>query len=447
MLAWHSIRRPENGVGFNWGPNLASVAGLALIGIAVFTLDKRDPFPGYLAALPVAGAFLMIAAGGRSVVNRMLLENRLMVFIGLISYPLYLWHWPLLTFTRLIEGGHASMQMRLIILSASFILAWLTFEFVEKPLRRNPAKAMQAMVLCAVGVVAAVLGIVTADQDGFESRRFAIEKREILKNLEWDWTTSNCSTKFSAHPCITNSPAPEVLVLGDSHGNHLYPGLTHDDALSVISVGACAPLSDVSVLVRKNADRHPCGRGDVMATGAAIVSEVPSAKIAILAGFWRPALTGNILHLGELETWGGVSLRGSRETEKKMGNEELVFQGLKRSVERMRSLNLRVVILRDTPDIAHELTEFCGLRKRSMSRNCVFPRSEFLKRREPEDRLMARLKESIPSLEIIDPIETFCDAKHCYLMRGGDLYYRDHHHLSVSGSRLIGRTLIKHLSR
>ncbi|MCK9395013.1 MAG: acyltransferase [Methylobacter sp.] len=115
--------------------NLLSFGGLLLILAAIFGLSKGKLFPGWWALAPVLGAFLLILAGPTGWVNLNILANRLMVFVGLISYPLYLWHWPLLSFARIMESGKTSAIMRISIIALSFLLAWLTYRLIEKPVR------------------------------------------------------------------------------------------------------------------------------------------------------------------------------------------------------------------------------------------------------------------------------------------------------------------------
>ena len=85
--------------------NVVAFAGAGLIGIGLVTVSQRDLYPGWWALLPTLGTALLIAAGERAAINRSILSSRLLVGIGLISYPLYLWHWPLFSFARIIEGG------------------------------------------------------------------------------------------------------------------------------------------------------------------------------------------------------------------------------------------------------------------------------------------------------------------------------------------------------
>ena len=113
-----------------------SFAGLAalLTSVALFTAEMR--FPGWLALLPVAGAVAVILAGPEATVNRIVFSNRAVVFVGLISYPLYLWHWPLISYAYVIRVGKAPTPlMATALVAASFLLAWATYRFIEYPVR------------------------------------------------------------------------------------------------------------------------------------------------------------------------------------------------------------------------------------------------------------------------------------------------------------------------
>ena len=113
-----------------------SVGGLAalLTSVALFTPEMR--FPGWPALLPVAGAAAIILAGNKATVNRNILSNRVVVFVGLISYPLYIWHWPLISYAYVIRMGKAPTPlMATALVAASFLLAWVTYRFIEYPAR------------------------------------------------------------------------------------------------------------------------------------------------------------------------------------------------------------------------------------------------------------------------------------------------------------------------
>jgi peptidoglycan/LPS O-acetylase OafA/YrhL len=111
-------------------------AGLLLIGTSVFMLSPEVAFPGYWALIPTVGTFLAISAGFDNWIGRYILGNRLMAGIGLISYPLYLWHWPILVFAKIVKGSLLTPLDRAAAIAAAVALAFLTYHYIETPIRR-----------------------------------------------------------------------------------------------------------------------------------------------------------------------------------------------------------------------------------------------------------------------------------------------------------------------
>src|SRR5581483_6710033 len=107
----------------------------ALILAAILVLNPKKHFPGWWALMPTAGAAFLIFAGENAWINRTILSNKVFVFVGLISYPLYLWHWPLLSFARMGQDDELSTIALIALIALAIVLAWLTYEFVEKPIR------------------------------------------------------------------------------------------------------------------------------------------------------------------------------------------------------------------------------------------------------------------------------------------------------------------------
>ena len=140
-----------------------SLAGLALIALALAFVQAGPGFPGWHALLPTAGAALLIAAGPDALVNRRLLALRPMVAIGLISYPLYLWHWPLLSYAHIINLGRAPKPLLLAaLLAAAIALSWLTWRFVETPIRAGAWRARAAPALASAPGLFVVMALIAA---------------------------------------------------------------------------------------------------------------------------------------------------------------------------------------------------------------------------------------------------------------------------------------------
>ena len=253
IVANHLVdRRDGKARLFPHADNLKAAIGIAAILGAAIALNKDSLFTGVYALLPVLGAVLIIIAPN-SAVNRILLSSRPMVLIGLISYPLYLWHWPLLSYLSIMRNGVPNaLEIGAAVIVAA-ILSWLTFRFVEIPLRRNP-RAVPALsfALLTVGLV----GLATAVGDGF-GFRFPAEIRDIamLSPQNNAGFRDECfleakGARLDAN-CIEPGDKPLLFSWGDSTAAALYPGLkkaqeTVPFRLARFAAPGCAPiLADV----------------------------------------------------------------------------------------------------------------------------------------------------------------------------------------------------------
>jgi peptidoglycan/LPS O-acetylase OafA/YrhL len=136
--------------------NMTALAGLLLILIPSALLDRFSHFPGGWTLLPVFGTAMLIAVGDRALINRHVLANRVLAWVGLISYPLYLWHWPLLSIAHTMQGEVPAVMTRAVLVTLSVILAWLTYRFVETPLRFGRWRRMAVPLASAIMVLLAL---------------------------------------------------------------------------------------------------------------------------------------------------------------------------------------------------------------------------------------------------------------------------------------------------
>jgi peptidoglycan/LPS O-acetylase OafA/YrhL len=233
---------------FSYNGNLTAIAGIALIGAAAMGLNSKSAFPGVYALLPTVGAALIIGSPN-AWVNRLLLANRPMVFIGLISYPLYLWHWPILTYLSILQNGVPNFLEIWAAVALAVMLSWLTFRFVEKPIRRKPGIVPRlAFSLMGLGAV----GIVTAAASGFDGR-FSPEIRAIAQlapqnnaGLRNRCFLEGPGSKLDSN-CIEPGDKRLLFLWGDSTAAALYPGLkkaeeTDPFRLALFGAPGCAPI-------------------------------------------------------------------------------------------------------------------------------------------------------------------------------------------------------------
>ena len=241
------------------GRQLLPWAGLAAIATAALVLSPSTPYPGTAALLPVGGSLLLIASGPGTWVNRHVLGCRGMVLVGLISYPLYLWHWPILSFMRIVQTDTPSFMMRCAAVALSIALAWLTFRYVETPLRFGPRRNVRLASVATTACVVALAAWTVRVADGLPQRLPA--EAGALLAYQYDYqsgyregtcflrpeqgadTFSQCADTWAADK-------PNWLLWGDSHAAHLRPGMQTRYAAGINLVqraaSGCPPLFDES---------------------------------------------------------------------------------------------------------------------------------------------------------------------------------------------------------
>jgi hypothetical protein len=209
--------------------DLASVAGGALIAASFALFDPGTVFPGWRAAFPAGGATLIIAAGPAAWFNGRVLSVKPLTYIGLVSYPLYLWHWQILVFLRLLSGDTPTVAMLVAAIVVAFALSSITFSFIEKParysrvVRWHPLRA--ACVLFAMMMGIGLSSYAISSDNGLPGR---FPDASFGANPEHWASTDMCRKAFPASElCVMPAPdgRPEVALLGDSHANHFYDGL------------------------------------------------------------------------------------------------------------------------------------------------------------------------------------------------------------------------------
>jgi len=252
--------------------NFLAGSGILLMLSSIFWLiNEASPWPGFLALVPTLGCALVISAPGAKI-SEVVLGNRLAQFFGAISYPLYLWHWPLLSFSHSLLGDRLPTALTFGLLVAATLLAYLTWRLVERPLatayRRRPV-AVAASLLAGLAL-AGVIGGVTRQTDGFP-QRFPQSVRDVYSFYvrdgahmlnEMSCVEPNVQSRdslekarekarsfFAENNCAkpAHMDRPTIVVVGDSHALHLVSGLktVYRDRANVLlfSATACEPLT------------------------------------------------------------------------------------------------------------------------------------------------------------------------------------------------------------
>ena len=257
LLAWlHNDKNHEGDVPLY--REALSWCGLILLALGFDFIHTGDPYPGWRALLPVAGTLILMEGGGGAWVNRKILSNPAVVWIGLISYPLYLFHWPALSFVHIVKGEHPKPGYILIALLMSFVLTLLTYYFIEKKIRHNKSR-WTIPTLVATFLVTGLIGLLAflgKTPNRYDSSMVArIEKINNAiddRNMMAGWTQVKCSNGF-----ILNRAGGEglqTLFLGDSNAQQYAPRIlgeiqshsTGERGAIFIAEGGVVPIPNVS---------------------------------------------------------------------------------------------------------------------------------------------------------------------------------------------------------
>lgn len=216
---------------------IAGLGGLVLIACSVSLFTKDTPFPGFAALAPVAGAVLIIYAGENGASSiKLILSFPPLVSIGVVSYSLYLWHWPILVFSKNLFGGTLKPVETAAALALSVLLAFVSYHFIESPFRGgdSPVTRKQIFTLgVATSVLSAFLGLAIYFTHGFPGRFDSPTRQLISENVEReaDYEWDACSNwKRPIHSIadinfceMGPASSKKVIFWGDSHVQQLYP--------------------------------------------------------------------------------------------------------------------------------------------------------------------------------------------------------------------------------
>lgn len=262
--------------------------GIILLAFAMTSVNRSRLFPGWWALLPTGGATALIAAGPHTWVNRHLLSNRVAVFIGLISYPLYLWHWPLISLTRIIQGSDLAAFSLLLIVVLAFALATLTYYFIELPVQAYRPQTRVITTLVTAAAVLAALGLAMETQAILpRSAQYHLER--ILRASDERAFPGPRLARVGIYGWLYQQGAtpPQVLFFGDSNVAQYYPRIDRrltaypldSKGIAFASIGGCPPIPGV------REDHHPGCEDFVRQT--LTIAQGPVIKTVVIGAAWH----------------------------------------------------------------------------------------------------------------------------------------------------------------
>jgi peptidoglycan/LPS O-acetylase OafA/YrhL len=436
----------------NFGPAVGmglSVAGAALVCASIMLLGGSGAYPGWGAAIPVLGSLMLVGAGPLALVNRWALASRPLVAIGLISYPLYLWHWPLLSFARVLAGSEPPVEARAALLAGSVALATLTFAAIEWPLRFGAHATAKMALLCASMAVIGAAGLDVWKRDGLTFRYVAEHTLPSGHAALEDSSpfVANC-TLPAAQPvdgwCYTDKRAPpRYALLGDSHGEALFWALVRSSQPNgrwlMAGRPGCTPMAEIQRVTRNERPDWPADDPIKCASlNAAALSSVldnPSIRVVLIVTARRLLEDeGYAAHMGEAPLENGA------------------FAGLSALVDALQQAGKRVVFLVDNPSVGESsdcvprrtgFAPFDNWLSRFHDPICNLAYDEYALAIKPYLDRVEALRAAHSALAVFDSTPLLCDvaANRCPMIRDGNFLYSYGDHISTYGGDLIAAGL------
>ncbi|MCX5723530.1 MAG: acyltransferase family protein [Nitrospirae bacterium] len=398
-------------------------AGLLVVGLVCIT--KERAFPGWWALLPTVGAVLIISAGAQAWFNRAVLSHRLLVWFGLISFPLYLWHWPLLAFARVIESETPSGEVRLAAVALSVVLAWLTYRLIERPVRFGQAGKAWVLGLLGLMLVAGLIAGLNQQRGGLllkEGRSPQEVKHEgdIGQDIFHDYVRSTfylCMPVNIRQEAVllngsvrcfqSQKDAPaDIAIIGDSHAEPLFLGLAEALPARNVVYYFRTSMPFTSSREFEHIFSHVIGDDQI--------------RTVILSAKW----SGN----------GRRGLTMDRDTFR----DELAA-----TVARLTAAHKTVYVTDDVPNFRFDPPKCKYERLFSGTSACAENRNYFSHQYDSYYPILESVVRRNGQAKVMNTVKYFCDDRLCTMGRDGKLLYRDRNHLNINGSRYVGDMIVQ----
>ncbi len=417
-LAALNLRAPPRASSRHYARTSISFLGLAMIAVGFVILDKSRSFPGAWAILPTLGTAFVIWAGAQAWPNRVLLSNKVLVWFGLISFPLYLWHWPALSFLRILEGTEVAQWKRAVAVVGAIILSWLTYEFVEKAIRHRPGRRVP-MALLALMVIVGLAGAYGYAGNGATDR---IGGPQVVNQGAVGHTPFFAYIREHSFPCTPaaireqavswegfvrcfqskQGDGKDIVLLGDSHAEHLFPGLASalpENNVVFYGMGGLPVLDNPEYsLVFKT------------------LLDDDRMKTVIVAASWAAKLPPD--------------------------SKQASVEALHRTLLVLAEDGKQVYVVEDVPGFSFIPNRCRYTGRLGVSNLCVEPDRKANAGYVPS---LVEITRDNPRIVLVKLYDLFCSDGVCRMAEGGILHYRDDNHLSVPGSKMAARVIVSQM--
>jgi len=431
-----------------WQLEVGMVVGLALIAYSIFRFDQRTVFPSVNALIPCLGAALVILAADAALAG-LVVRNRVSVFIGKISYSVYLVHWPMLVFYKYWRIVPTSIAERSVLIAASLGAGYLLFRFVETPFRsgENGPRLSRAGVGFACSSSLLVMSLLSATvwaNDGFpwriapmppdiaaqaaNSKEFQVDQyggAEFPGPTTWMGAPSNGRADF--------------VFIGDSHAGQYKAGFKQDivDPLKksvFFSTASCLILPGMTRNTPGTDWDHWCTKA--LNDALDVINRSPDATV-VMAESWD----FQISYAAMLDT---------KEAIYKNGDMDAALKVVGARLDALRALigNRRLVLMGEVPGAGVKDPIGCFMRPKYIKTDCddILTTAERDNPARKINRFLKTYASEHPNVTFLNPFSVLCDGGQCHTVQGGRVLYSDDYHLSKFGSIVVIKALAPQLA-
>ena len=445
LLAFDLIPRPTPGV-LRQG---VAALGLGLIAFAIFAFDKDTTFPGLAAIVPCLGAAMVVHAKADAGPVGRALSSPPLVFLGLISYSLYLWHWPFFVFARYILDRSLSLGENILLIVLSIIVSSASWQFIEQPFRSRSSPVSRAnlrMGAIAAVTIAVVFGVYVSVGRGLPGR--------LTPEAQKLYAASYDGSQYLSQKCFIDTtgkgpslsairagsicrigkavPKPEFVVWGDSHAAAMAPAIDIAASRSghgglFVARGGCPPLLDYHFGKTRIFKDKRCRDFNQAAFDLVERRHIP---VVFMLAFWP-----KYVHRAELP---GEGIYYDPRVSPPLADWSApVARSLALTLGRLTQIGTRVILVMDVPEIGYKVPE--ALAKAAMKGTSpdIAPSRISVLRRQALSRQLIQMYAARYHASVIDPVPAFCDKTHCDVERDGTVFYRDSDHITGTAAKSL----------
>lgn len=442
LLAWFVIFG-KNNFRFFTGASLTKykeiflLFGFLLLFLSIFILNKNDVFPGILATIPVFIAVVIISSSKDSVISKKILCNPILVSFGVISYPLYLWHWPILTFSRIYFGSELTSLIKVIAIFTSVVLSILTYKFIENPIRKgrlNSKITCFLMIVCMIVIF--IFCVCAIDKKGFGNR--PINK---FNDIAFDNLNARKMLKDSYK--FYKNESENIYLWGDSYADALsYPLGEILDSKGMGMIGfikhSCPSLIDT---IRNEPHR--------LGVGFSERCEKFTKKVQDYLKVHSSVYYKQYIVISSSYIWYSESKNDKNEpiliSDKGGDNSDIVYDSLLNTIKYLNNLNFEPVLVLTHPEYSSDKIRY-GIRTKKPS----IVQAKVMEYNEFNLKIIKKL-EGV-NVIFIDPVKILCkqNSEYCGAFDSASFkwnIWKDGHHLSYHGGSLIAKDIVSEIEK